>query len=92
MVLNSLSNFSFGGGESNYITIKSYGACWVKNIKYNVIYLKKQQIKDAVAYLLFNCYFIVSHKIFCQIIGFPMGLIQLLFLPNYSYIFMKVSE
>ena len=29
--------------------------------------------KDAVAYLLFNCYFTVGPKIFCQIIGIPMG-------------------
>ena len=46
---------------------------WVKNIKDNVICLNKQQIKDAVAYLLFNCYFTVGPKIFCQIIVNPMG-------------------
>ena len=33
----------------------------------------KQQIKDAVAYLLFNCYFTVGPKIFFQITGIPMG-------------------
>ena len=43
-----------------------------KNIKDNVICLNKQQMKDAVAYLLFN-YFTVGPKIFCQIIGTPMG-------------------
>ena len=41
---------------------------------YNLIYLNKQQqqIKDAVTYLLFNCYFIVGLNIFCQIIGIPI--------------------
>ena len=29
-------------------------------------------MKDAVSYLLSNCYFTVGHKIFCQIIGIPM--------------------
>ena len=44
-----------------------------KNIKENVIYLYKQQIKDAVAYLSFNCYFTVSPRIICLIIGIPMA-------------------
>ena len=73
MVLNSLIDFCFDGGESKYITVNNYGARWVKNIKDNVICLNKQQIKDAVAYLLLNCYFTVDPKIFCQIIGIPMG-------------------
>ena len=70
MVLNSLIDFCFDRGESKHITVNSYGALWLKNIKDNVIYLNKQHIKDAVAYLLFNCYSNVGHKIFCQIIDF----------------------
>ena len=73
MVLNGLIHFCFDGGESEYITFNNYGARWVKNIKDNVICLNKQQIKDAVAYLLLNCYFTVGPKIFCQIIDIPMG-------------------
>ena len=57
MVLNGLNDFCCDGGESKYITVNSYGARRVKNIKDTVICLNKQQIKDAVAYLLFNCYF-----------------------------------
>ena len=30
MVLNSLIDFCFDGGEIKYITINNYGACWVK--------------------------------------------------------------
>ena len=89
MVRNSLIGFCFDGGESKFITVNNYGARWVKDIKDNVICLKKQQTKDAVAYLLLNCYFTVGPKIFCQIIGVPM--IQLLFLPTYSCTSMKVS-
>ena len=41
MVLNSLINFCFDGGENKYITVNGYGACWVINIKDNVICLNK---------------------------------------------------
>ena len=73
MVLSSLIDFCFDGGECKYITVNNYGARWVNIIKHNVICLNKQQIKDAVGYLLLNCNFTVGPKIFCQIIGIPMG-------------------
>ena len=41
MVLNNVIDFCFDGGESKHITINSYGARWVKNIKDNVICLNK---------------------------------------------------
>ena len=75
MVLNSLIDFCFDGRESKYITVNTYGARSVKNIIDNVICLNKQHIniKDAVACVRFNCYFIVGPKIFRQITGSPMG-------------------
>ena len=87
MVLNSLIDFCFDGGENKYITVNNYGARWVKNIKDNVICLNKQQIKDAVAYLLFN-YFTVRPKIICQIIGVPMGSDPALFFCQIILIFL----
>ena len=33
MVLKSLIDFCFDGGESKYITVNNYGACWLKKIK-----------------------------------------------------------
>ena len=78
MVLNSLIDFCFDGVESKYITFNNYGARRVNNIK------------DAVAYLLLNCYF-TSPKIFCHIIGIPIGSDPAPFLPTYSYTPMKVS-
>ena len=91
MVCNSLIDFCFDGGESKYITVNNYGACWIKNIKDYVIGLNKQQIEDAVAYLLFNCYFTVGPKIFYHIIGTPVESDPAPSLPSYSYFFMKVS-
>ena len=79
------------GGECKYITVNNYGVRWINNIKDNVICLNKQQIKDAVAYLLLNCSFTVGLKIFCQIVGSPMGSDPAPFLATYYYTSIKVS-
>ena len=52
MILNNLTGFCFDAGETKYIIVSSYGARWVKYIKNKETCLNKQQIKDAVAYLL----------------------------------------
>ena len=57
--------------RNKYIIVDNYWARWVKNTKDNAICPNKQEIKDAVANLIFNCYFTVGPKIFCQIIGIP---------------------
>ena len=89
MVINNLIDFCFDGGESKYITVNNYGARWVKNVKDNVICLNKQQTKNAVAYLLLNCYFTVGPKIFCHIIGIPIGSDPALF---FAYLFLNLFE
>ena len=65
--------------------------CSVKNIRDNVIYLNKQElkIKLLISFLIVN--FTVGPKIFCQSSGIPMGSDPAPFLPA-SYIFMKVIE
>ena len=73
MVLKKLIDFRFDGGEDKYIVVCSYGVSWIKDTKDNQICLNKQQIKDAVADLLLNCYLTVGHKNFCQIISILMG-------------------
>ena len=87
MVLNSLIDFYYDGVESKYVTVNSYGACWVKNIKDKAISLKKEQIKDEVAYVLSNCYFTVGRKIFCQIISIPVRSDEAPFFANLSLYF-----
>ena len=81
IVRNSLIDFCFDGGEYKYITVNNYGTCWVNNIKDNVICLNKQQIKDAVAYLLLNG-FTVGLRSSVRLLVFLWGLIQLLFFAN----------
>ena len=63
-----------------------------KKIKDHAICLNKQQIKDAVASVLFNCYFTVGPTFFCKIIGIAMRSDPAPFLPTYSYTFMKVGQ
>ena len=72
-VLNSLTDFCFNGGENNFIEVSSYGAKWVKEDKGFGITLTKEDIKEALKYLLSNCYFTIGNKLFRQIIGIPMG-------------------
>ena len=92
MLLNSLINFFFDGGESRYLTANIYGACWEENIKDKVICLNKWKIKDAVPYLNFNRYFTVGTKIIFQIIFTLMGSDPTLFLSFYCYTFRKVNR
>ena len=73
MVLHHLIDFCFDGGENKFIQINKFGARWIREVNNNRICFSKQQMKDAVSYLLSNCYFTVGPKIFCQIIGIPMG-------------------
>lgn len=58
-------DFCFDGGEIIHIVVSSYVAPWLKDIKDNQRCLNKQQRKDGVAYLPFNCYFIVGPKSLC---------------------------
>jgi len=71
--LHNLIDFCFNGGTNKFLLIDKYGACWVNEFKTNKICWNRQQIKDAVSYLLSNSYFTVGTKILCQVIGIPMG-------------------
>ena len=73
-VLNQVIDFAFTGGTRNRICVASGIANWVKGnsrMKGNFYTLTK--IKDAVMFLLSNCYFVVGLQIFRQRIGIPMG-------------------
>ena len=57
-----------------------------------IICLNKQEIKDAIAYLFFNCFiwllFLISSA---RLLVLLWVLIKLFFFPTHSYIIMKVS-
>ena len=89
MVVNSLIDFCFDGGESKYITVNNCGTHWVKNIKDNVICLNKQQIKYAVAYMLCNVISLLALRSSAKLLVFLWGLIQLLFCQLILILFWK---
>ena len=72
-VLNNLIDFCFDGGSSDFIAITRFGAKWIDNPAQYKHVFNKQAIKDAVKFLMFNCFFTIGNKIFQQIIGIPMG-------------------
>ena len=72
MVLHHRIDFCFDGGENKFIQINKFGARSIREVNNNRICFSKQQMKDAVSYLLSNFYF-TRCCIFCQIIGIPMG-------------------
>ena len=72
-VLNELVDFCFQGGCKKKIAVTKFGAKWVSNKSKCELTFDKQQIKDAIKYLMDNCQFTLGDKVFQQIIGIPMG-------------------
>ena len=72
-VLNSLVDFCFDGGTSDYIAVTNYGARWVTNPSKSKFMYNKSSIKLALRYLMSNCFFTFGQSVFQQVIGIPMG-------------------
>ena len=82
MVVSSLIDFCFDGGEIKHITVNSYGTTWEKNIKDNLICLNKQEIKYAVAYFFLIVFLLLAQSLSAHILVVLWGLILLHFLAN----------
>ena len=72
-VLNDLIDFCFQGGTNNHVAVTKFGAKWVTNPSKYTLTFDKTKMKNAVKYLMDNCYFTFGEKLFQQIIGIPMG-------------------
>ena len=73
-VLNEIIDFVFKGGTRSKIAIRYSGkATWVKSCSSKTTNFTKISIKNAVSYLIKNCYFKLGDKLFRQDIGIPMG-------------------
>ena len=96
-VLNAITDFCFQGGSHEYISFSLSSksrARWVPNntkakIKFNI-----DLVKDALEYLMKNCFFTFGSKVFRQIIGIPMGsdpapYMANLFLYHYESLWIK---
>ena len=71
--MNSLIDFCFEGGISQYIAVTRHGARWVDGVDRCKTWFDKKSLKLAVKYLLENCYFTIGNNVFRQCIGIPMG-------------------
>ena len=72
-VMNELTDFCFTGGTHKLISVTSSGARWVTRKSKVGLTFDKNSFKDAIKYLMENCFFTLGEKLFRQIIGIPMG-------------------
>ena len=87
-VLFELTDFCFAGGTNNLISVTDSGARWVKNASKTGITFSQDSFKEALSYLMGNCFFSFGDMIFRQVIGIPMGSDPAPFMANfflYSY-------
>ena len=72
--LHNLINFTFEGGDRNYIKVNKRGkASWGKKSKYSMGYTQNS-LRIAVKHLIENCFFTVGNVVMRQAIGIPMGI------------------
>ena len=72
-VLNEITDTCFNGGNRELISVTKSGARWVTKPSSKGITFTKATFKDAINYLMNNCYFTLGDFLFRQIIGIPMG-------------------
>ena len=72
-VLNNIIDVCFDGGNCDLLSVTKSGARWVRKKSQHGITFTKDLLKDAVKYLMDNCFFTLGERIFRQTIGIPMG-------------------
>ena len=71
--MNELVDFCFQGGTHEQLSLAKYGAKWVSKNNRSGLRFTRSMVKDALEYLMENCYFTFGDKVFRQVIGIPMG-------------------
>ena len=71
LVLNELVDFCFSGGVKKLVRVCSHSAFWTDAAHQHAF--TKDSIKQALHYLMHNCFFSVGNLLFRQAIGIPMG-------------------
>lgn len=73
-VLFDVVDFVFKGGSRDYIVINKHdSASWSTKKKGHKFAFDKSSLKEAIKFLLHNCFFSFGNIIMKQIIGIPMG-------------------
>ena len=80
-VLYKVVDLVFKGGTRDYIVIKKQGcASWSSKKREHHFVFTKSLLKEALKFILHNCFFSIGKIIMIQVIGIPMG--SCLFLAN----------
>ena len=71
--MGEITDFCFKGGAHDLLSVSKSRASWVAKSNRSGAKFSKPLFKEALEYLMNNCYFVFGNKIFRQIIGIPMG-------------------
>ena len=73
-ILYKVVDFVFKGGTRDYIIINRQGcAPWSSKKRGHHFVFTKSVLKEAIKFLLHNCFFSIENIIMIQVIGIPMG-------------------
>ena len=72
-VMNKITDFCFQGGSHELLSLSKSRASWVAKNNRSGVKFTKSLFKEALDYLMNNCFFTFGNKIFRQTIGIPMG-------------------
>ena len=72
-VLDELTDVCFNGGDRELLSATKSGARWVTKPSTFGITFTKVSFKEAVKYLMNNCFFTLGDHVYRQKIGIPMG-------------------
>ena len=70
--LSSIVDFTFEGGDKNFIGLSNNGAAYWGNKTKRGLGLSKTSCKTAIKYLIENCYFNVENVTMKQALGIPV--------------------
>ena len=85
--LNEIVDFAFDGGTCDYISVTKSGANFVKNQSTKKVCYTRESTKQAIAFIMENCFFTVGNRIYRQVIGIPMGSDPAPFFANFFLAF-----
>ena len=72
-MLNEITDFAFKGGTRDCVTVYNSGTFWSRSKSKTGKSYTLQEIKSCLEFLINNSFFRVGSKIFCHVIGIPMG-------------------
>ena len=72
-VLCEIVDSTFNDTNRRWISVRSKSACFVKTQRGTLYKYSKEDVKEALTYLINNAYFRIGTNIFRQKIGIPMG-------------------